>query len=90
MHRRVTRVTRVTLLLTRVWQNIESVEEKRTEAATVRMTPTDVECFRKAAEILWPGAVVTKSGIVLGLARLCCADVLKRGRRTKNNKPALT
>jgi hypothetical protein len=57
--------------------------EKRTVAVSVKMTPSDLDKFKKAAELLWPGAVLTQSGTILGLARLCAEDVLEKKRRGK-------
>ena len=57
------------------------VSEKRTEMVSVRLTPRDLESFKEAANILWPGAVLTQSGIVLGLARLMADKVKKSGPR---------
>jgi hypothetical protein len=54
------------------------IDEKRTAAITVRLTESDLKNLRHAADILWPGAVLTQSGIVLGLARLKADEVLKR------------
>jgi hypothetical protein len=49
------------------------------------MTPDDAEQFERAAKILWPGAVLSRSGILLGLARLCCDDALKKKKSSLNN-----
>jgi hypothetical protein len=54
------------------------VSEKRTEVVTVRLTARDMELLQSAAEVLWPGAVITKSGLVLGLARMMADDVLDK------------
>jgi uncharacterized protein (DUF1778 family) len=57
---------------------------KRTVQINVRMTSEDYALLEKAANALWPEAVLTKSGIVLGLARIGAKDVLKKktgGRR---------
>jgi hypothetical protein len=54
------------------------VQEKRTKAITIRLTPGDMETLKKAGEALWPGAVLTQSGIVLGLARMMAESVLKK------------
>src|ERR1041385_3207601 len=56
------------------------------------MKPDDAEQFERAAKILWPGAVLSRSGILLGLARLCCDDALKKKKAVStttnvNTKP---
>jgi hypothetical protein len=51
--------------------------EKRSVLVSVRLTPSDLEKFKEAAELLWPGAVLTQSSIVLGLARMAAESVNK-------------
>jgi hypothetical protein len=51
---------------------------KRTVSATVKMTETDDALLTKAAEALWPGAILTKSSVILGLAKIAAADILKK------------
>lgn len=43
---------------------------KRTVQVNVKMSVEDFEMFRRAADALWPNAVLTNSSIVLGLAKL--------------------
>lgn len=43
----------------------------------MRLTPQELARLWKAAGILWPGAPVTQSGMILGLARLMADSVLK-------------
>lgn len=43
---------------------------KRSISVTVKMTEQDVKMLEKAAAAIWPGAILTRSSIVLGLARL--------------------
>jgi hypothetical protein len=43
---------------------------KRTTSVTVKMTPEDAALLEKAAAAIWPKAVLTRSSIVLGLARI--------------------
>ena len=52
--------------------------EKRTTSVTVKMTSEDFELLQKAAAAIWPGALLTKSSIVLGLARREATNVLKQ------------
>lgn len=55
---------------------------KRTVQVNVKMSPEDFALLKKAADLLWPDAVLTRSGVVLGLAKLGAKGVLKkRGRR---------
>ena len=49
---------------------------KRTIQVNVKMTEEDFELLRKAAEKRWPDAVMTNSGIVLGLARITAREIL--------------
>jgi hypothetical protein len=43
---------------------------KRTTSVTVKMTAEDYTLLNRAAERLWPGALLTRSSIVLGLAKI--------------------
>ena len=52
---------------------------KRTTSVTVKMSAEDYELLEKAAETLWPGAVLSRSSIVLGLARMGADAALKNG-----------
>jgi hypothetical protein len=54
---------------------------KRTVSATLKMTEEDDALLTKAAETLWPGAILTRSSIVLGLARIGAESVLKAGKK---------
>ena len=49
---------------------------KRTVQVNVKMTQEDFNLLRKAAEKRWRDAVMTNSGIVLGLARIAARQVL--------------
>ena len=51
---------------------------KRTVQINVKMTADDFSTLKKAANALWPGAVLTNSGIVLGLAKLGAREALKK------------
>jgi hypothetical protein len=51
---------------------------KRTTQVNVKMSTEDFALLRKAAGRLWPGAVISNSGIVLDLAKMAASDVLKR------------
>lgn len=43
--------------------------EKRTISIGVKMTPEDWSLLAKAAERIWPGAMLTRSSILLSLAK---------------------
>ena len=51
---------------------------KRTVQVNVKMTADDFSTLKKAANVLWPGAVLTNSGIVLGLAKIGAREALKK------------
>ena len=57
---------------------------KRTVQVNVKMSTGDFDNLQKAANVLWPDAILSNSGIILGLARLAAKDVLKK----KIRKPA--
>ena len=56
---------------------------KRTVQVNVRMSTEDYGLIQKAANVLWPDAVLTNSGILLGLAKIAARQVLegKKGKR---------
>jgi hypothetical protein len=54
---------------------------KRTVQVNVKMSPEDFSLLKKAAEKKWPGAVVTNSGIVLGLAKIAAIEILRKGKK---------
>jgi hypothetical protein len=49
---------------------------KRTIQVNVKMTEADFDLLTKAAAKRWPDAVMTNSGIVLGLARIAARQTL--------------
>ena len=51
---------------------------KRTTSITVKMTAEDYALLEKAADALWPGALLSRSSIVLGLGRIGADAVLKK------------
>ena len=58
---------------------------KRTVQVNVKMTEDDFELLSKAAEKRWPDAVMTNSGVVLGLAKIAARDTLGK-RKTASVK----
>jgi hypothetical protein len=57
---------------------------KRVVAVGVKMSEDDFSLLKKAADTIWPGAVLTNSGIVLGLAKLGAAETVKRKPKNKS------
>jgi hypothetical protein len=51
---------------------------KRTVQVNVKMTVEDFATLQRAANSLWPEAILSNSGIILGLARLAAKDILKK------------
>jgi uncharacterized protein (DUF1778 family) len=51
---------------------------KRTVQVNVKMSEEDYQLLSRAAEKLWPGAVLSNSGVLLGLARIAAKDVLSK------------
>jgi hypothetical protein len=56
---------------------------KRTLQVNVRLSVEDFELIKRAAGSLRPDAVLTNSGILLGLAKIAARDIVKN----KNIKP---
>ena len=54
---------------------------KRTIQVNVKMSPEDFNLLKKAAARKWPDAVMTNSGIVLGLAKISARTALQGGKR---------
>ena len=54
---------------------------KRSIQVNVKMTEEDFAFIRKAAEKRWPDAVMTNSGMVLGLARIAAREILSGKRK---------
>jgi hypothetical protein len=51
---------------------------KRTVQVNVKMSSEDFTNLQKAANVLWPDAILSNSGLILGLARLAAKDILKK------------
>jgi hypothetical protein len=54
---------------------------KRTVQVNVKMSPEDFQLLKKAAEKKWPDAVMTNSGIVLGLAKISAREVFRKNKK---------
>ena len=59
---------------------------KRTVQVNVKMSGEDYELLQKAAAQLWPDAIISNSGILLGLARLAAKDVLSPKPKSRGPK----
>jgi hypothetical protein len=59
---------------------------KRTVQVNVKMSGKDFELLKQAAEMLWPGAVISNSGVILGLAKLGANEVVSRKKISKRLK----
>jgi hypothetical protein len=58
-----------------------NMASKRTVQVNVKMSEEDFALLKKAAAAHWPDAVLTNSGIVLGLAKIGGKAVLSRGKK---------
>jgi hypothetical protein len=56
---------------------------KRTVQVNVKMSPEDFQLLKKASEKKWPDAVMTSSGIVLGLAKIAAKGVLGKAKNQR-------
>jgi len=56
---------------------------KRTVQVNVKMTAEDFALLQRAANALWPNAILSNSGIILGLAKLAANDVLKKPSKAR-------
>lgn len=55
---------------------------KRTIQVNVKMSADDFATLQRAANALWPEAILSNSAIILGLAGLAAKDILKRKPKT--------
>jgi hypothetical protein len=62
---------------------------KRTIQVNVKMSEEDFELLQRAAAALWPDAILSNSGIILGLAKISAKDILQKasGKRRKRTLP---
>ena len=54
---------------------------KRTVQVNVKMSPDDFNLMKKAAAKKWPDAVMTNSGVLLGLAKISAKGILGNKNR---------
>jgi uncharacterized protein (DUF1778 family) len=60
--------------------------EKRTVSITVKMRQEDYALLTEAADHIWPKAELSRSSIVLGLAKIGAESVLPSQRRRHGEK----
>jgi hypothetical protein len=58
---------------------------KRTIQVNVKMSEDDYKLLHAAASALWPEAILSNSGILLGLARIAAKDRLGKTPKAKNS-----
>jgi hypothetical protein len=51
---------------------------KRTVGVSIKMSEEDLALFTKAASQIWPEAILTRTAIILGLARIGAKSVLSK------------
>ena len=51
---------------------------KRTVQVNVKMSEEDFALLQRAAAALWPEAILSNSGIILGLAKISAKEVLQK------------
>jgi hypothetical protein len=74
---------RIVLIVTLLSNCKTPIQEsmKRTVQVNVKMSPEDFNLLKKASAKKWPGAVLSNSGIVLGLAKMAAREVLRKGKK---------
>jgi uncharacterized protein (DUF1778 family) len=62
---------------------------KRTVQVNVKMKEEDYELLQRAAARLWPEAIISNSGILLGLARIAARQALSKtsGEKLAGSRP---
>jgi hypothetical protein len=76
----VRKIPTVSLLSKSTDVTIEAMEStgKRTVQVNVKMSAEDFATLQKAASILWPEAILSNSGIILGLAKRATKEIFKK------------
>jgi len=59
----------------------KSDKGKRDRQLNVRLTTEDIDLMRRAADVAWPGAILSASSILLSLARLKAEEIIKTSRK---------
>lgn len=57
---------------------------KRTIQVNVKMNEGDFKLLQTAASALWPEAILSNSGILLGLAQIAAKDVPGKGNKAES------
>lgn len=65
--------------------NREMQSSKRTVQVNVKMSEEDFQLLQRAAAALWPAAILSNSGIILGLAKISAKEIIQR-TSTKRHK----
>ena len=58
---------------------------KRTVQVNVKMTEEDFALLKRAASALWPEAILSNSGIILGLAKISAKEVIRKKAAKRSN-----
>jgi hypothetical protein len=58
---------------------------KRSVQVNVRLSEEDFALIKKAAAKLWPSAVLSNSGILLGLAKLAASETLAGAKKQRRS-----
>jgi uncharacterized protein (DUF1778 family) len=65
---------------------MEESAGKRTVQINVKMNAEDFSLLQRAAQKLWPEAIISNSGIVLGLAKLAAKQTLSPQKLNKSGR----
>jgi len=66
-------------------KRIMSDHGKRSVQVNVRLSEEDFALIKNAAAKLWPSAVLSNSGILLGLAKLAANETLAGAKKQRRN-----
>ncbi len=58
--------------------------KKRDLQVNVKLSADDFATLKQASDALWPGAILSNSAIILGLAKISAADILKQKKARKS------
>jgi hypothetical protein len=60
---------------------------KRTLQVNVKMSEEDFALLKRAAEKIWPDAILSNSAIILGLAKIAARGVVHPATRKRSKSP---
>jgi hypothetical protein len=63
--------------------NVGRIAGKKELRFNVRMLEKDFALVEQASDVLWPRAILSKSAMILGLAKIAAGDAVKSSRRRK-------